>query len=591
MNLLERALVNRLARQQCRLWLWISVVLVMLVVGCNPERKEAPSKPSESFDSVTSSGIRVKSISGALQGAVYRNGNEYEQFSLPETTGGGIAIIDMDRDGRSDALCAGGGYPVVSERAMKGYPGTLMRGLERMQFVSCGAAAYVDMSEHYSSALAIADYDSDGYSDILVTGYSGLQLFRNQGDGTFEKISCEHVGLQDSLWSASAAWLDADNDGTLDLYVAHYANWSFDNDPKCQAPKAPGSTEQAADYCGPRQYQGLPDRFYASQGDGSFRDVTEESGIQDELRGLGVLAADLDGDLDVDLYVANDVDPNLLYRNEGAFRFVEIARRAGVASNDAGIPEGSMGIAVGDFNGDTRFDLWVTNYQNEVGALYRNTGNLTFTYASHSARIPATDESAVGWGTAFVDLDLDGREDLAVVNGHIELYPNGSTFQQRPQILQNVDNKFFRLVPRDSSEFLSTPESFRSLALVDLDDDGRMDFVVNRMNADALCVRNETVTLGSYLKVRLVGTRSNRDAIGATVRLQIDDKVAVRQRVGGGTYAGTNDSVMHFGVSAEDAMRVNANQPVQLEVLWPSGIRQSVELTRLNQEVLVIEQE
>jgi hypothetical protein len=538
-----------------------------------------------------SSSIRVESINGALIGAVYRDGSELQQFLLPETVGGGIAVIDMDRDGRCDVLCAGGGYSRPDERIMKGYPGALMRGLDRLQFVSCRMAARIDMSEHYNSALAVADFDSDGFPDFLVTGYSGLQLFRNQGDGTFEKISPEQSGLRDTLWSSSAAWLDADSNGILDLYVVHYADWSFDNHPTCYAQKQPGSSEPSVDYCGPREYKGLPDRMFANQADGSFRDVSNEAGIQEELRGLGVIAADLDGDLDVDLYVANDVDPNLLYRNEGNFRFIEIARRAGVASNDVGIPEGSMGIALGDYNGDTRFDLWVTNYQDEIGALYRNTGNMLFVYASNAARIRATDESTVGWGTAFADLDLDGKEDLAVANGHFVLYPNGSTYEQRPQILQNVDNKFFRLVPGHSSEFLATPQALRSLAVADFDGDGLMDFVVNRINADSLLIHNKTVTEGSFLKVRLVGTRSNRDAIGTTVRLHIDTKTWVRQIVGGGTYAGTNDSVLHFGVSSADAKQAVATQTARIEVLWPSGIRQNISLERLNRELLIIEQE
>lgn len=579
---------------------WTTLFCLCLAAGCNTPTDDPSSdrwttaqghsqsqKATQRSDSPsTNNFIRVEWVPNALQTCIYRNGSEQEQFFLPETTGGGIAIIDYDRDGKLDVVGAGGGYPVPAEQAMHGYPGSLMRGVESLRFLPCQSNARLDMSEVYNAAISIADWNADGFSDVLVTGYSGLQLFCNQGDGTFEKWPLAKAGIVDSLWSASAAWLDADRDGHLDLYVARYADWSYQNNPKCTAPKSNGNAELVPDYCGPRDYKGLPDSLYANQGDGNFRDVTESSGISDTLRGLGVLAADLDGDLDTDLYVANDVDPNLLYRNEGEFRFTEIARRAGVACNDVGTPEGSMGIALGDFNGDSRFDLWVTNYQSEMGALYRGSGNMLFAYASNTARIPSTDEAAVGWGTAFVDMDLDGKEDIVIVNGHIELHASGSSFQQRPQILQNVDNKYFRLVSREGSDYLSTPQSCRSLAIGDFDGNGRMDFVASRLNSDAVLVMNNTPTDGAYLKVRLVGTRSNRDAIGTTVKLKIGSQEMVRQIVGGGTYAGTNDAVLHFGIPAK-----LANETVKIAVRWPSGLEQTLAIDRLNEELLLVEQE
>jgi hypothetical protein len=573
-------------------------LVASLVSACNPNPERPPTSPASVSSSEspnvagkasttapsTEGRIVVEWVNDALAGCTYRNGSEHRQFFLPETTGGGIAVFDYDRDGSADVIAAGGGYPLPEEQAMVGYTGSLMRGRGNLRFVQVQSLAGIDLSEIYHSAIVVGDWDSDGFSDVVVTGYSGLQLFRNQGDGTFERVPSGESGLTDPLWSSAAAWLDADGDGLLDLYVAHYADWSYDNNPACSTPKSSGSSEKVPDYCGPREYKGLPDTMFANSGDGSFRDVTESAGFSDTLRGLGVLAADLDGDRDIDLYVANDVDPNLLYRNDGDFRFTEIARRAGVACNDVGIPEGSMGIAMGDFNGDAKFDLWVTNYQNEIGALYRGSGNMLFSYASNAARIPSTDEAAVGWGTAFVDMDLDGREDIVIVNGHIELYSNGSTFEQKPQILQNIDNKMFRLTPREGSEYLSTPQPSRSLAIADFDNDGLMDFVVSRINADAVLVRNLSKSEGGYLKLRLVGTRSNRDAIGTTVRLQIGSKVFLRQLAGGGTYAGTNDSVLHFGVPAS-----LLSERATITILWPSGTEQTLDIDAWNQELLVVE--
>jgi hypothetical protein len=598
MNSLSGATDNARIRRRHYLCGLVFAMSLLPLYGCGTQpsnelssdqrsRQESTQTTSaQPSNALINSGIRVDWLKGALADCAYRNGSELQHHFLPETTGGGIAIIDYDRDGRMDIAAAGGGFPVPSERAMKGYAGSLMRCVGELRFSKVESFARMDLSEVYNAAIAIGDWDADGFSDMLATGYSGLQLLRNQGDGTFEKMRSYKTGLVDPHWSASAAWLDANADGLLDLYVANYADWSYENDPKCMAPKESGSSETVPDYCGPRAYKGLPDTMFANQGDGTFKDITQSAGISDSLRGLGIIAADLDGDGDTDIYVANDVDPNLLYRNEGGFQFTEMARRSGVACNDVGIPEGSMGIALSDYNGDGRFDLWVTNYQNEVGALYRASGNMLFTYASQGARIPATDEGAVGWGTAFADLDLDGKEDIVIVNGHIELHANGSTFEQRPQVLHNIDRKYFRLIPREESEFLSTPQSARSLAMADFNNDGRMDFAVSRLNTDAVLVTNRTKTDGSYLKVRLVGTRSNRDAIGTTVRMKAGTEILVRQIVGGGTYAGTNDSVIHFGIPAS-----RSQDKPQVTILWPSGIEQQIEVDGWNRELLIVEQE
>lgn len=574
----------------------LGLAIAGMSVGCRP--KESPpdfirpadaSKAERARNSdVTSSApsksnIAVEAKAKALATAIFRNGSEQGRLFLPETTGGGIAAFDFDRDGQTDVLVAGGGFPDVGTKQMRGYPGTLCRGLGQLEFADVSRAAHLDLSSIYNAGCAIGDYDGDGFSDVLLTGYSGLQLLRNQGDGTLEAIDCPSVGLTDSQWGASAAFFDANNDGWLDLYVAHYANWSFDFNPICSAPSTPGSTEVIADYCGPREFRGLTDVMYRNLGQGAFEDVSAAIGIDDTLRGLGVVASDLDLDGDVDVYVANDVDPNLLYRNDGDFRFVEVGRQSGVACNDGGIPEGSMGIGVGDYNLDGKLDLWVTNYQNELNALYRNNGKLSFAYASNFAKITNTDERSVGWGTAFVDMDLDGDEDLLVVNGHIEMRSVGSTFEQRPQILENLQGKSFQLVPRDG-HYLSELQSSRGLAVADFNGDGLMDYAVSRLNTDAALVLNASTPQGRWLKIRLVGTASNRDAIGTTVQLQSGQRTWVRQRVGGGSYASSHDAVLHFGVPT-DSVVDNAS----LSIAWPSGQKQRVPIADWNTEMLVIE--
>lgn len=593
-------------------WGWCAV---FLLCGCDPPqappdflnrtepRSSGPSASSTASLKEPGSKISVEQVKDALSESIYRNGSELGLLFLPETTGGGIGITDFDRDGRPDVICAGGGKPEPATHSMLGYPGSLCRGLEGMRFVACNEPSRFDLSAIYNAAIAVADYDADGFPDVLVTGYTGSQLLRNQGDGTWEWIPDSLSGLLDKQWSSAAAFFDADNDGHLDVYIANYANWSYDFNPICQAPAAPGTSNSQggsgvqgvqsqstpsnpaviSDYCGPREFRGLTDVMYRNAGDGAFVDSSAAMGIDEKLRGLGVLAADLDGDGDVDVYVANDVDPNLLYRNDGNMQFTEVARRSGVACNDNGTPEGSMGIALGDYNLDGRFDLWVTNYQNEIGALYRNNGNLLFNYASNLARILSTDESAVGWGTAFVDMDLDGDEDVLIVNGHIEMRAVGSTFQQRPQILENIDGKYFRLVPRNS-EYLSEPQSSRALAMADFNRDGRMDYVVNRLNTQAALVMNQSQAVGRALSLRLIGTQSNRDAIGAVVRLRVGNRTWIRQRSGGGSYAASHDNIVHFGVP--EAL---ANADAEVTINWPSGQVQTASVASWNTEQLVIE--
>ena len=556
----------------------------------NAKEKNQP-RPLDRAMPAGTSAIDLKWIPGAIPEAIVKTGREQGNLFLPETTGGGIAALDFDRDGWTDIACIGGGYADVAHQKMLGYSGSLHRARSETRFEHVSAQARFDLSSRYNAAIAVADYDADGFLDLWITGYSVGQLLRNQGDGTFETIDVQSIGLDDPQWGASAAFFDANADGLLDLYVANYADWSFENNPICGVDARSRKSDKSSDYCGPREFKGLCDVLYENLGDGTFRNVSKIAGIEDQLRGLGVLAADLDSDGDVDLYVSNDVDPNLLYRNDGDFKFTEVARQSGVATNDGGTPEGSMGIAFGDYNLDGFGDLWVTNYQNELNALYRGNGQLQFQYASIHARVAQTDEATVGWGTAFADLDCDGDEDLVVVNGHIELKPVGSTFDQRPQILENLSGKTFQLVPRKNT-YLETAQASRGLALADLNHDGKLDFVVSRVHAEAAVVINTSLG-GKSLRLRLIGTRSNRDAIGSRVELRIGKNRWVRQLVGGGSYASANDALIHFGVPAgvldAAATGQGGDSKIQVEVFWPSGLSQRWNLANLDQEWLLVE--
>jgi hypothetical protein len=568
--------------------LWIAMALLN-IFGCGDTKTATPEDPPKATDSIpeirkSASTLRFHEIEDGLADSAFRDGSERELFSLLETTGGGCALLDYDRDGQLDIVHAGGGVPDLQERNFTGYSGNLHRQISPWRFDARGIRACIDFSQTYNSAVIAADYDNDGFTDLLVTGFDALQCFRNQGDGTYEQVRL----IEDSLWSSSATFFDADQDGDLDLYVVHYADWSWTNNPFCPSQTDPNRR----DYCGPTDFRGLPDHVYENLGDGTFAQRTPEGLGDESLRGLGVIAADLDGDRDTDLYVTNDVEPNLLYRNDGPFRWTELGRRASVATNDQGRAEGSMGIAIGDYNNDQKFDLWVTNYADEYNALYRGMGRMSFSYASNSARIPVTDERSVGWGTQFVDFDLDGDQDIIVINGHLERY--SPYHDQRPQLLENIDGKYFVLSALDS-KFFQTPQPGRGLATGDLDRDGRIDLVVTRIDANCGLVRNESRGKGAYLSVRLVGTQSNRDAIGTVLTLKVGERTWIRQIAGGGSYASTNDLSVHFGIPAEEAAvwKQGASQPgtASLRVDWPSGQTTEIDVPKLDTEMLIIEGE
>lgn len=558
----------------------LAAVLLIPCWGCSDQRSPKPPEPPKFVE--PQSFLRFELIDDALHQSVFRDGCESLAFSLPETTGGGVSLIDYDRDGRLDVVAAGGGQPDSQRQQMLGYPGYLFRQSRPMTFQPAGSMAKLDFSATYHSASVAADYDSDGFTDLLITGYDRIQWFRNQGDGTFESVR----PIDDSIWSTAAVFFDADQDSDLDLYVVHYANWSWSNNPRCPSQMDPNRR----DYCGPTDFQGLADALYENRSDGTFVKRTPDSFSGLALRGLGVLAADLDGDRDTDLYVTNDVEPNLLFRNDGDFQFTELGRRAGVATNDQGRAEGSMGIAIGDYNNDQKFDLWVTNYADEFNALYRGTGRLSFSYASSAARITATDEQSVGWGTALCDLELDGDEDIVVINGHLERYsPNRS---QRPHLLENIDAKRFVPSGKDSPFFNAAQEG-RGLAIGDLNRDGLLDFVASRINAPCAVLENRSVRQGAYLSVRLVGSSSNRDAVGAVVALSVSGRTWIRQRYGGGSYASTSDHAVHFGIPSDalPSQKTSSSKEVlaSLRVDWPSGQTSHLDLNTLNSELLVIE--
>lgn len=502
----------------------------------------------------------------------YRNDESHSEFSILESLGGGAAVFDYDHDGRLDLCFSGGG--AFEDQKIVGAPLGLFRSLANWEFVDVTSAAGAGESTYYSHGVFAADFDEDGFDDLLITGYGGLTLYHNRGDGHFQRLST--TGLDDHLWSSSAAWGDFTGDGILDLYVAHYVDWSLENNPHCE-----GLTGQPRDVCPPRRFEPLSHLIYVGNGDGTFRDATADSGIQPSGKGLGVVAADIDLDGDLDIYVTNDTVPNLLYRNDGHGQFTDISQISGTAFSDQGTPDGSMGVDIGDYDSDGLPDLWVTNYERENNALYRNLGGGLFRHVSQAAGIAALGAKWVGWGTRFIDADLDGDEDLIVTNGHVIRFPNNTPRRQLPLMLENREARFFN-VATAAGDYMQSPHCGRGLATGDLDNDGDEDVVISHVNEPAAILANESSTNANWLLIRIIGRHSSRTSIGSSVIAQIGNRRMLRQIRGGSSFASTSDSRVHLGCGSH--ARID-----ELKITWGSGSQVILKDVPCNQILTVIE--
>ncbi len=494
----------------------------------------------------------------------YENGEEAGQNAILESLGGGVGIFDYDLDDRLDLFLPGGGG-FGPKPSVVGRSSVLFRQVTGEHFEDRSESAGILIAKQYSHGVAIGDSDNDGFPDVLVTGYGSVTLWRNQGDGTFADATAES-GLSDRMWSSSAAWGDIDGDGALDLYLAHYATWSFENHPRCN-----GAQPGVVDVCPPRRFDGLDDSLFLGNGDGTFRDGSRDAGLKPRGKGLGVILIDIDQDQDLDVYVANDTDDNFLYLNDGHGRLSEVGMISGTAVDDKASPNGSMGVSALDYNGDGLPDLWVANYEDETFALYQNMGEAQFTHSSTRAGIGAIGTLFVGFGTVCGDFDADGDEDIAVANGHVIHHPINAPVRQEPLLLTNEQKKQFSRVSFPANSYFSTPHKGRGLAQGDLDNDGDLDLVFANSNEPAAIQQNKTPTSGKWLKIRLVGTASPRDGTGARIILRTSKSELLRHAFGGGSYLSASDRAVHFGYGSDET-------PESVTVYWPSGQRSELPL-------------
>lgn len=430
----------------------------------------------------------------------------------------------------------------------------------------------------------VGDYNADGWLDVYVTCLGKNKLYRNNGDGTFTEVA-EEKGVDDGRWSAGCAFSDFDRDGDLDLFVSNYVDFTLQDLPEfgkgsfCQYRGVPVQ-------CGPRGLPGAGDALYRNDGNGKFQDVARQAGVHDPegYYGLGVVWSDFNGDGFPDLFVANDSRPNFLYQNHGDGTFSEIGFLSGVAVGEDGSEQGSMGVTLGDFDGDGDLDLFVTNFSDEYNTLYRQDGPFLFTDISFISRTAESSFRYVGWGTGFVDFDNDGRPDLLAVNGHV--YPQvdqadlGTSYAQRKLMYHNRGGGTLAEIAEKSGDPLLEKRASRGAAFGDLDNDGDVDVVVNDLDGPPMILRNDGGNRNNWIRIRLAGDQSNPFAIGARVTVTSSELKQIGEVYSGGSYLSHNDLRLHFGLGKRSGVD-------RVEVLWPDGTVTRVDDVAVNRELLI----
>ena len=505
-----------------------------------------------------------------------------EKRHIVESTGGGACFLDYDLDGDLDLYLVNGAT-LGTRGADNPARDALYENLGGGRFRDVTAEAGVG-DPGWGGACAVADYDDDGDPDLYVTNWGPNVLYRNQGDGTFRDVTAA-AGVGDPRWSLGAAFFDADRDGDLDLYVANYL--AFDAaDPEVLARRCNWKGGEVM--CGPRGFAGQPDALYLNRGDGTFEPAPPAAGVgADALYGMGVVAGDLDGDGDPDLFVANDSQENLLLINDGAGRFADGALAAGVSLSGDGRQQAGMGADLGDVDGDGDQDLFVTNFSDDYHTLYRNEGDLFFTDISAAAGLDPATRASLGWGGGFLDYDNDGDLDLFVAGGHVypgvEEFDPATGYRQRNLLFENDGRGRFTEVTARAGSGFAVARNGRGAAFGDYDDDGDLDVVVVNDGEPPSLLRNDGGNGGHWLKLRLVGRRSNRDGVGAWIRVHARGRVQAREARTSAGYCSAHDPRLHFGLGAATIVE-------RVEIRWPSGVEQTLDALPADHLVTVDEE-
>lgn len=535
----------------------------------SPELFERPSGPIEFTDVTAQAGIHFKHNSGAF-------GKKY----LPETMGSGVCFIDYDNDGWQDILLinsmdwpghnSGNSFPALYHNNKDG------------TFTDVTKQAGLAM-EMYGLGCAVGDFDNDGYDDIYITTVGSNHLFRNLGNGRFADVTAK-AGVADPGFSASAVWFDYDNDGKLDLFVAHYVDWSIDADEYCSLDNKNKS------YCTPQRYKGQSSSLFHNRGDGTFENVTRRAGLYDpSSKSLGVALLDYDNDGWLDLFVSNDTEPNKLYHNNRNGTFTDVAVAAGLAYGEAGTARAGMGTDAADYDNSGWQSLVLGNFTNEGMALYHNDGSGLFTDEAPATGIATISTKSLTFGTFFFDYDLDGLPDILAVNGHVSddvnIVQPTVKYAQPPHLFRNLGKNQFEEVTTRLGRALPRPIVGRGAAYADFDNDGDLDLIITTNNGPARLLRNDKGNQNDMLRVKTIGTRSNRDGIGAKVTVKTSKGLRLFGMVkSGSSYLSQSELPLTFGLGKPEP-----GKSVNLEIAWPSGCKDSIANVRANQFITVQE--
>ena len=509
-----------------------------------------------------------------------------EKKYIVESMGGGVAFFDFDGDGRLDIYLINS-YTVDAALAHKPRPkAALYRNRGNGTFEEVAEKAGVS-DPGWAMGVSVADFDNDGFDDLYVTCFGPNRLYHNRGNGTFEDVT-DKAGVGDARFSTGAAWADYDRDGDLDLFVANYVDFRLDDLPQfgkgqlCQYRSVPVQ-------CGPRGLPGAGDALYRNNGNGTFTEVSKSAGVNDPqgYYGLGAMWTDFDDDGWPDLFVANDATPNFAYRNNHDGTFTEMGLALGCAVDENGTEQGSMGISIGDYDRDGRLDLVVTNFSDQYNTIYHKNQDGSYTDVSRATKTADVSIPYVGWGTKFFDYDNDGWLDLLVANGHV--YPQiegaypGGMYRQRKLFYRNLRDGTFKEIAAELGPALTERRASRGAAFGDYDEDGDLDVIFNDLDGPPMLLRNDGgSTAGHWLSLKLTGTKSNRNAVGARVTLRAGGLTQIDEVHAGDSYLSHSDWRLHFGLG-------QARLVDEITIRWPTGAVEKFTKVEVNRVVSIKE--
>jgi hypothetical protein len=527
-----------------------------------------PSGPVEFVDVTAQAGIHFKHNSGAF-------GKKY----LPETMGSGVCFIDYDNDGWQDIFLVNSmDWP--EHKTGKSFP-ALYHNNHDGTFTDMTREAGLAI-EAYGLGCAVGDYDNDGYDDLYLTTVGSNHLFHNLGDGKFADVTSK-AGVASPGFSASAVWFDYDNDGKLDLFVTHYIDWSIEKDQYCTLDNKNKS------YCTPQTYKGESSRLYHNKGNGVFEDVTRKAGLLDSTsKALGVALLDYDNDGWMDLFVSNDTEPNKLYHNNHDGTFTDVGVNVGVAFSDSGRVRAGMGTDTADFDGSGFPTIVIGNFTNESMSLYKNDSSGLFTDESQRSGIGQRTAQSLTFGCFFMDYDLDGLLDIVAANGHVSddiaVVQPTLRYAQPAGVYRNIGNRKFEDVSMKLGHALQKPVVGRGMAYADYDNDGDLDLVITANNGPARLLRNDNANQNDMLRVKLIGTQSNRDGIGAKVTLTNGGATMTRMVKSGSSYLSQSELPLTFGLG-----KPGTAKSLRLQIVWPNGHKESIGDVNPNEFVTIQE--